>query len=113
MYLKALGITTNYTFDIALARGFDYYTGPIFETKLPQHPHIGSLNGGGRYNGLIAPFGGKDLPAVGTSLGLDRIFTAMQQLQLLDAVKTSTKVLVGNFVATLETYKTNCNIAGT
>ena len=103
-YLEILEIENkNYTFDISLARGLDYYTGPIFETKLPDYPHIGSLNGGGRYNGLIASFGGKDLPAVGTSLGLDRIFTAMQQLQLLEPLKTSTKVLVGNFGAnTLE-----------
>ena len=97
-YLAIFNIPeTHYKFDISLARGLDYYTGPIFETKLPKHPHMGSLNGGGRYNGLIASFGGKDIPAVGTSLGLDRIFTAMQQLDLLDDVKTSTKVLVGNF----------------
>lgn len=97
-YLEVLGIPNQYyTFDISLARGLDYYTGPIFETKLPKHPHIGSLNGGGRYNGLIASFGGRDLPAVGTSLGLDRIFTAMQQLNLLQEVKTSTQVLVANF----------------
>lgn len=103
-YLNLLGVPEQYyTFDISLARGLDYYTGPIFETKLPKHPHIGSLNGGGRYNGLIASFGGKDLPAVGTSLGLDRIFTAMQQLDLLQNTATSTKVLVGNFgVETLE-----------
>jgi len=103
-YLEILGVADkHYTFDISLARGLDYYTGPIFETKLPDYPHIGSLNGGGRYNGLIASFGGKDLPAVGTSLGLDRIFTAMQQLHLLDEIKTSTKVLVGNFgTATVE-----------
>lgn len=97
-YLNVWDIPPQYfTFDISLARGLDYYTGPIFETKLPKHPHIGSLNGGGRYNGLIASFGGKDLPAVGTSLGLDRIFTAMQQLNLLPEVKTSTQVLVANF----------------
>lgn len=103
-YLNLLGVPDQYyTFDISLARGLDYYTGPIFETKLPKHPHIGSLNGGGRYNGLIASFGGKDLPAVGTSLGLDRIFTAMQQLYLLKNTATSTKVLVGNFgVETME-----------
>lgn len=97
-YLEILGISPiHYTFDITLARGLDYYTGPIFETKLPKHPHIGSLNGGGRYNGLIASFGGRDLPAVGTSLGLDRIFTAMQQLNLLSESKTATQVLVANF----------------
>ncbi len=92
-----------YQFDISLARGLDYYTGPIFETKLPEHPHIGSLTGGGRYDTLIGMFTGNDMPSVGTTLGLDRIFTAMQQLNLLEDVKTSTKVLVGNFGdATLE-----------
>lgn len=97
-YLEIFGVpSSNYTFELSLARGLDYYTGPIFETKLPAHPHMGSLSGGGRYNGLIASFGGKDTPAVGTSLGLDRIFTAMQQLDLLKDVKTATKVLVGNF----------------
>jgi len=97
-YLNTLGIPAQYyTFDIALARGLDYYTGPIFETKLPAHPHIGSLTGGGRYDNLIGMFTGKEMPAVGTTLGLDRIFTAMQQLNLLEEVKTSTRVLVGNF----------------
>jgi histidyl-tRNA synthetase len=103
-YLNHLGIPKNcYKFDISLARGLDYYTGPIFETKLPEHPHIGSLTGGGRYDTLIGMFTGKDMPAVGTTLGLDRIYTALQQLNLLQEVKTSTRVLVGNFgSATLE-----------
>lgn len=97
-YLKIWGIdNSNYIFDITLARGLDYYTGPIFETKLPKYPHIGSLTGGGRYNTMIGMFTGKDLPAVGTTLGLDRIFTAMQQLDMLENVSTHTKVLVANF----------------
>jgi histidyl-tRNA synthetase len=97
-YLDILGIPASaYRFDISLARGLDYYTGPIFETKLPAHPHIGSLTGGGRYDTLIGMFTGKDMPSVGTTLGLDRIFTAMQQLNLLEDVKTSTQVLVANF----------------
>ncbi len=97
-YLDILGIPASaYKFDISLARGLDYYTGPIFETKLPAHPHIGSLTGGGRYDTLIGMFTGKDMPSVGTTLGLDRIFTAMQQLNLLEDVKTSTQVLVANF----------------
>ncbi len=99
-YLHHLNIPTqHYKFDLSLARGLDYYTGNIFETKLPDHPHIGSLNGGGRYDNLIGTFTGKDMPAIGTSLGLDRIITAMQQLNLLEELKTSTKVLVGNFGA--------------
>lgn len=97
-YLDILGIPASaYKFDVSLARGLDYYTGPIFETKLPAHPHIGSLTGGGRYDTLIGMFTGKDMPSVGTTLGLDRIFTAMQQLNLLEDVKTSTQVLVANF----------------
>jgi histidyl-tRNA synthetase len=97
-YLEHLNIPEkHYKFDLSLARGLDYYTGNIFETKLPEHPHIGSLNGGGRYDNLIGTFTGKDIPAIGTSLGLDRIITAMQQLNLLEELKTSTKVLVGNF----------------
>ncbi|HPA35195.1 MAG TPA: histidine--tRNA ligase [Chitinophagales bacterium] len=97
-YIDILGIPASaYKFDISLARGLDYYTGPIFETKLPAHPHIGSLTGGGRYDTLIGMFTGKDMPSVGTTLGLDRIFTAMQQLNLLEDVKTSTQVLVANF----------------
>jgi histidyl-tRNA synthetase len=97
-YLEIMGIPqASYRFDLSLARGLDYYTGPIFETKLPDHPLMGSLTGGGRYDTLIGMFTGKEMPAVGTTLGLDRIYTAMQQLSLLDDVKTSTKVLVGNF----------------
>jgi len=97
-YLEALGVDPkHYTFDLSLARGLDYYTGPIFETKLTDQPHMGSLTGGGRYDGLIGMLSGREMPAVGTTLGLDRIFTAMQQLNMLSEVKTSTQVLIANF----------------
>ncbi|MCO5234181.1 MAG: histidine--tRNA ligase [Chitinophagales bacterium] len=97
-FLKELGVDSQYySFDLSLARGLDYYTGPIFETKLSDQPHMGSLTGGGRYDQLIGMFTGKEMPAVGTTLGLDRIFTAMQQLNMLEPIKTSTKVLVAVF----------------
>jgi histidyl-tRNA synthetase len=97
-YLNLLGVdSNNYTFDLSLARGLDYYTGPIFETKLTDQPHMGSLTGGGRYDGLIGMFTGKEMPSAGTTLGLDRIFTAMQQLNMLPEVKTSTQVLIARF----------------
>lgn len=97
-YVDKLGVNPeNVVFDLTLARGLDYYTGPIFETKLTDQPHMGSLTGGGRYDGLIGMLSGRDMPAVGTTLGLDRIFTAMQQLNMLEAVKTSTKVLIAQF----------------
>jgi histidyl-tRNA synthetase len=95
-YLDALGVSRDsYAFHLSLARGLDYYTGPIFETVLPEHPHIGSLTGGGRYDTLIGVFNnGKNTPAVGTALGLDRIFTAMEQLNMLPKRVTRTKALV-------------------
>lgn len=97
-YLEQLNVDSqHYTFDLSLARGLDYYTGTIFETKLSDQPHMGSLTGGGRYDELIGMFSGRDIPAVGTTLGLDRIFTAMQQLDMLEDIKTSTKVMVTVF----------------
>lgn len=97
-FLELLGVDKkHYTFDLSLARGLDYYTGPIFETKLTDQPHMGSLTGGGRYDELIGLFAGKSMPAVGTTLGLDRIFTAMQQLEMLEDKKTSTQVLIAVF----------------
>ena len=99
----------KYALDLHLARGLDYYTGPIFETVLPDQPHIGSLAGGGRYDKLIGLFSGIDVPATGTTIGLDRIYTAMQQLKMLENVKTKTQVLVTLFDDT--TMKQSLSIA--
>ncbi len=81
-----------YSFDMSLARGLDYYTGPVFETVVPELS-LGSIAGGGRYDDLIGRFG-KDAPAVGTTLGLDRIVVAMQELKLIQETKTATEILV-------------------
>ncbi len=79
----------------ALARGLDYYTGAVFESTLPEQPHIGSLTGGGRYDKLIGLYGGGDKPAVGTTIGLDRMFAAMEQLGMADTeAQTVTRVLL-------------------
>lgn len=88
---------TNYTFDVTLARGLDYYTGTIFETILPDFPNIGSLTGGGRYDQMISLFSGTESPAVGTTVGLDRIITAMQQIGMFEESSTRTKVFVTVF----------------
>jgi len=84
----------RYDFDPALARGLDYYTGPIFEAVLPDQPHIGSLCGGGRYDKLIGRYAGREVPATGTTIGLDRIIAAMEQLNLLPASGTKVDALV-------------------
>jgi histidyl-tRNA synthetase len=64
--------------DRTLARGLDYYTGPVFETVL-NDANIGSVSGGGRYDGLIGMFSGRDIPAVGVSLGLERLLVILEE----------------------------------
>lgn len=92
---KSLGVT-NLKFDPTLVRGLDYYTGTIFETIVTE-PKIGSITGGGRYDNLIKSLGGPDLPAVGTTLGLDRICDVIEELNLWPDVKSPTQVLVTVF----------------
>jgi histidyl-tRNA synthetase len=85
--------------DPTLARGLDYYTGPIWETVLPEHPHIGSLTGGGRYDGLVETFSKEHVPATGTTIGLDRIQTALTQLGKFASAASTTQVLIARFDA--------------
>lgn len=96
--LAAVGIPPNrYAVDLAMVRGLDYYTGTIFETVVTQPP-IGSITGGGRYDGLVALFG-RDLPAVGTSFGVDRLIDVMVELgiSLAEANRPPADVLVARF----------------
>ncbi|MEM1873871.1 MAG: HisS family protein, partial [Acidilobaceae archaeon] len=86
---KALDLVHNadrIVFDLSLVRGLDYYTGPIFEAKLST-PRIGSVAGGGRYDNLIKLFAGRDIPATGVSLGLERIIDASIELGLVSTSK--------------------------
>ena len=87
-----------FKFDPTLVRGLDYYTRVIFETYVTT-PVIGSITGGGRYDNLIAQLGGPNTPAVGTSLGLDRIIDCIiDQTLLPNLTQTSnTKVMVSVF----------------
>lgn len=77
---QSLGID-NLVFDITLARGLDYYTGAIFEVKA-QGVEMGSIGGGGRYDNLTEVFGVKNIPGIGISFGLDRIYLVMEELGL-------------------------------
>ncbi|MCX7021643.1 MAG: histidine--tRNA ligase [bacterium] len=96
--IAGFGVPDNtWVFTPWLSRGLDYYTGPIFESVLPSEPHIGSLSGGGRYDGLIGRFGNRDIPATGTTIGIDRIFTALEQLGMVRKTSCRTQVLVANF----------------
>jgi len=95
--LKCLGVPDeNYSFDLCLARGLDYYTGPIFEVVVKE-AGIGSVVGGGRWDTLIGQFTGKDTPAVGTSFGLERLIDAMEMLSLLPPIQTKIQALIAPF----------------
>ena len=80
--------------DPTLARGLHYYTGIIFEAKAPREVKIGSIGGGGRYDDLTGLFGVPDIPGVGISFGVDRIYDVMEELNLFPAdVSAGTKLL--------------------
>lgn len=84
-------------FDITLARGLDYYTGAIFEVKA-QGVEIGSVGGGGRYDNLTEVFGVKDIPGIGISFGLDRIYLVMEELHLFPSnAERKTTYLFANY----------------
>mmetsp|Transcript_5601 Transcript_5601/g.9636 ORF Transcript_5601/g.9636 Transcript_5601/m.9636 type:complete len:452 (+) Transcript_5601:1329-2684(+) len=78
-YLDALKVIDHVSFDFSLARGLDYYTGLIFEAVLTDTDRVGSISGGGRYDGLIGMFSGKNIPSVGGSIGIERIFNILEE----------------------------------
>ncbi len=90
----SLGVpATHLRFDAALARGLDYYTGAVFETVVLE-PDIGSISGGGRYDGLVGMFSGRELPAVGVSLGIERILVVMDELGMFPDLGSTTQAMV-------------------
>lgn len=95
---------SNLTIDFTLARGLNYYTGIIFEAKAPAEVKIGSIGGGGRYDDLTGLFGVPNIPGVGISFGVDRIYDVMEELKLFpEGVYSSTQVLFFNLGATEST----------
>ncbi len=87
----------NIIIDFTLARGLNYYTGIIFEAKAPPEVKMGSIGGGGRYDDLTGLFGVPDIPGVGISFGVDRIYDVLEELNLFPAaLQVSTQVLFFN-----------------
>ncbi len=80
--------------DLSIVRGLDYYTGPIFEASLNDALEFGSVFGGGRYEGLVERFLGRKIPGVGASIGVDRLFAAMEKLGLHELAPSTAKVIV-------------------
>ncbi len=83
--LAAFGVPEeNFAVDLTIARGLDYYTGTVYETTLLDHPEIGSVCSGGRYDNLAGYYIDKALPGVGISIGLTRLFYVLDEQGLLN-----------------------------
>ncbi len=96
--LDALGYGDDIVqYDLSIARGLAYYTGTIFETELLDLPEFGSVCSGGRYDDLVMRFLGERVPAVGTSVGVDRLLVALAELGRLQTRKATADVLVSVF----------------
>lgn len=84
-YLSAFGVPEeNFAVDLTIARGLDYYTGTVYETTLLDHPEIGSVCSGGRYDNLAGYYIDKPLPGVGISIGLTRLFYVLEDQKMLN-----------------------------
>ncbi len=98
-YLTTLGVPEEcYRVNVAMVRGLEYYTGPIYETVV-EEPKIGSITGGGRYDELIGSFSKQSHPATGTSFGIERIIDVMEEFDMFPSTvgKTVTQVLMTVF----------------
>ncbi len=83
-YLADFGVPQeNFAVDLTIARGLDYYTGTVYETEMLDHPEIGSVCSGGRYDNLAEYYTDKQLPGVGISIGLTRLFYVLSEQGLL------------------------------
>ena len=98
-YLTTLGVPEEcYRVNVAMVRGLEYYTGPIYETVVKE-PKIGSITGGGRYDELIGSFSKQSFPATGTSFGIERIIDVMEEFDMFPSTvgRTVTQVLMTIF----------------
>lgn len=94
--LKAQGVPeSDYAVNFSIARGLDYYTGTVYETVLDQHPQIGSVCSGGRYENLASHYTKSKLPGVGISIGATRLFWQLREAGIIDSAESSVEVMVG------------------
>src|SRR5690606_11597389 len=88
--LKAVGVPeSRYAINLSSARGLDYYTGIVYETTLDANPGIGSICSGGRYDNLASHYTKSNLPGVGISIGLTRLFYKLREACLLSAADST------------------------
>ena len=93
--IKMFGVPdNNYTIDLTIARGIDYYTGTVYETTLNDYPSIGSVCSGGRYDNLAEYYTDRKLPGVGISIGLTRLFYQFEQVGIVKPVNSTPSSLL-------------------
>jgi histidyl-tRNA synthetase len=96
--VAALGVPEkNYTLNLSVARGLDYYTGTVYETLLDDYPKLGSICSGGRYENLAGHYSKSHLPGVGISIGATRLFYQLREAKLLPSATSTTAALVSLF----------------
>ncbi|MGQ9679471.1 MAG: histidine--tRNA ligase [Candidatus Bathyarchaeia archaeon] len=93
-YSTSFGIESYLNIDLSLARGLDYYTGPVYEILAEGFEDYGSIAGGGRYDDLIGVYGGRSTPATGVSLGIERIVSLLDEKGVFKDLKIGTPVKV-------------------
>jgi len=94
-FVRALGVPeANYAINFSIARGLDYYTGTVYETTLNDHPQIGSICSGGRYENLASHYTKSKLPGVGISIGLTRLFWQLREAGLIGVASSSVQAMV-------------------
>ena len=103
-YIRLFGVPEDYFMvDLSIARGLDYYTGTVYETFLDDYKSIGSICSGGRYNDLAGFYTDRNLPGVGMSIGLTRLFFILNDLNLIKSEsKSISKVLIVSMVEDLK-----------
>lgn len=107
-YIRLFGMKEeNFTVDLTIARGLDYYTGTVYETFLNNYRELGSVCSGGRYENLAGNYTDKKLPGVGISIGLTRLFYKLNELNIIKAEKKSvSEILIIPMTDNIEkTYK--------
>ncbi len=102
-HLYSLGYSDDeVSLDVSIARGLAYYTGPVFEANLLDAPEFGSVFAGGRYDELVMRFLGERIPAVGASIGVDRLLAALVHLGRVGKRKSTADVLITRMDPSLE-----------
>ena len=109
-YIRIFGVPDDcFMIDLSIARGLDYYTGTVYETFLDEYKSIGSVCSGGRYNDLAGYYTDKQLPGVGMSIGLTRLFFVLDDLGLIKTEKNSISDIL--IISMVEDLKPSIEVA--